>query len=198
MIENCTVEDDEKFWRMVGAHGAAGRFKDKEVFRGLVKMVSVRSEREFNGKSTRGMRFDGYLDDFVTTLAAMSKRGLDLFRENFSARTARSLRKIQNTNGMVLVDGLQVANLVHVAEWLNNLGYYGPLAGATDQTVCVKALQHYNSCVVGAEEGDIPFKTSEDLKNLVKDIVKEDRLCDKVCFNVNFGRDGILIDLYSV
>jgi hypothetical protein len=57
----------------------------------------------------------------------------------------------------------------------------GPLALASDQTVCVKSLRSHNGHLVGAQGGDVPFSNLEELSHLVKDLTLKDKLCSKVC-----------------
>lgn len=179
-LEKQTRDGDCNFWALIGHYGKAGLFDNREPFRALVQAVGIRAERESRGRSLRGMRFDGYLDNFLTTLGAYSTKALELFNDNFAGRTAQSQRQIRQRTGMNLHDGLHMNNFVRLAELLDSLGYHGPVAAATDQTVCVQALRHHGGVLVGAEGGDVPFDREEDLEALVRDIVNQDRLCSKV------------------
>ncbi|EGF97335.1 uncharacterized protein MELLADRAFT_85855 [Melampsora larici-populina 98AG31] len=66
---------------------------------------------------------------------------------------------------------------------LKDLGYSGPIAAASDQTVCVKRLRHYNGFLVGAQGGDIPFSNASELPELVKSVFKNKQLCSKETSN---------------
>lgn len=157
-----------------------GLFKNREAVQGLIMGVSVRAEREDAGKSLRGMRVDPYLDDCLTTLGAMSRSALNLFTQTFAGRTARSQRQIQAREGGKMEPGIHVSNFHRIAKNLASLGYSGPIAAASDQTVCVKTLRHHNGFLVGAQGPDLPFEDAEELRRLVEEIVKEDRLCSQV------------------
>lgn len=83
---------------------------------------------------------------------------------------------------MHLEDGLQSSNFDHVAAILEQLDYTGPVAAATDETVCVKSLRHYNGFIVGAEGGDISFADGKDIERIVTSTVAAGNLCSKVSF----------------
>lgn len=179
-LESSQNGDFREFLTHVSILAGKGLFKDCEAVQGLFKSVSVRAEREMAGKSLRGMRVDPYLDDCLTTLGAMSRSALNLFSKNFAGRTARSQRMIEAKSGGKMEPEIHPANFHRIAKNLLALGYSGPIAAASDQTVCVKTLRHHNQSLVGAEGGDKPFKDDEELKRLMKDIVDNDKLCSKV------------------
>ncbi|KAH9821182.1 hypothetical protein DFH28DRAFT_1190943 [Melampsora americana] len=179
-LEKSTKEGDEAFWKAIGMYGKAGLFKNQETMRGLMMAVGVRAERESKGKSMRGRRFDVYFDNFLTTLAAISPRALCFFNDNFAGRGARSMRQIRLVKGMHLKDGLHPGNFERLAELLDELEYTGPVAAATDETVCVKAIRHYNGHLVGAQGGDISFSDGDDIERLVTSVVTKNELCSKI------------------
>ncbi|EGG02837.1 uncharacterized protein MELLADRAFT_90699 [Melampsora larici-populina 98AG31] len=109
----------------------------------------------------------------------MSRSALKLFNSTFAGRGIRSQRAIQAKNGKMEAE-IHPANFERIAKTLKELGYDGPIAAASDQTVCVKALRHHNGCLVGAEGGDVKFSNADELRDLVKEIVKEDKLCSKI------------------
>jgi hypothetical protein len=151
-----------------------------EVFQGLVKAVAIRADREAAGKALNGMQFDSYFDGFLTTMAAMSPAAAKYFRDNFSGRSLCGMRYERKKNGGQIDDGIVLANFEKVAGYIKNLGYTGPLALASDQTVCVKSLRSHNGCLVGAQGGDVPFSSYEELTALVNKITSKDQLCSKV------------------
>ncbi|EGF98711.1 uncharacterized protein MELLADRAFT_95461 [Melampsora larici-populina 98AG31] len=114
--------------------------------------VAVKAERENAGKTTRGMKIDSCLDKFVMTLGAISPRALNLFNDNFAGRSTRSLRMIRAREGMQLLDGIQFDNFKRITQVLKDLGYSGPVAAASNQT----------------------------LPELVKDVIKNKELCSKI------------------
>lgn len=61
-----------------------------------------------------------------------------------------------------------------------DLGYTGPLAVGTDETVCVKSLCIEGSSLVGAQGGDISFDSTEELKHHVQSILDKGQMCSKV------------------
>ena len=85
------------------------------------------------------------------TLAALSPRGAQFFRETFAGRAIRSQREIRAKNSAQLADGLDLQNFERIAKVLNDLNYSGPLAVGSDQTVCLKSLQAHNGFLVGAQ-----------------------------------------------
>lgn len=185
-LEKATAEGDQEFWTAIGTYGKAGLFKDKEVVRGLMMAVGVRAERESKGKSLQGRRIDVYLDNFLTTLASISSRSLKFFNDNFAGRSAWSMRQTRSLSGMNLEDGLHSSNFEHIAVILEQLNYTGPVAAATDETVCVKSLRHYNGFTVGAQGGDISFVNGNEIEKIVKSTVSSGNLCSKVnCFCSN-------------
>lgn len=178
--EQAANGDFDDFMTVLAASARNGLFSDREATRGLIKAVAIKAEREKAGKTTRGMKIDLCLDEFVMTLGAISPRSLSLFNENFAGRGNRSLRMIRAQEGMHLVDALHIDNFKRIARVLKDLGYSGPVAAASDQTVCVKRLRHYNGCLVGAQGGDITFKDASELPKLVKSVVNKKELCSKV------------------
>ncbi|KAA1111413.1 hypothetical protein PGTUg99_007446 [Puccinia graminis f. sp. tritici] len=150
------------------------------TFQGLVKAVAVRTEREAAGKALSGMQFDSYFDNFLTTMAAMSPAAAKFLRDNFAGRSLRSMRHERKKNGGQIDDGIFLTNFERVAGYIASLGYTGPLALASDQTVCVKSLRSHDGHLVGAQGGDLPFSDLEELTALVKKITSKDELCSKV------------------
>ncbi|KAH9822476.1 hypothetical protein DFH28DRAFT_1119458 [Melampsora americana] len=55
-----------------------------------------------------------------------------------------------------------------------------PVAAATNETVCVKSLRHYNGFIVGAQGGDISFVDGNDIEKIVKSTVSSGNLCSKI------------------
>jgi hypothetical protein len=180
-LEKQSKSGDSDFWTSLAIQAKQGLFKNMGVFEGLVKAVAVRAEREASGKALNGMRFDSYFNSFLTTMAAMSPAAAKYLRDNFAGRSLRNMRHQQKINGGHIEDGIVMANFERVAGYIKDLGYTGPLALASDQTVCVKSLRSHNGYIVGAQGGDVPFSNLEELSNLVKDITLNDKLCSKVC-----------------
>ncbi|EGG05841.1 uncharacterized protein MELLADRAFT_87741 [Melampsora larici-populina 98AG31] len=178
-LESSRDGDFGDFLTRLAAHARRGLFQNCEVVQGLIKQVSLRAEREAAGKSLRGLRIDAYLDDTLTTLGAMSRSALELFNSTFAGRGIRSQRAIQAKNGKMEAE-IHPANFERIAKTLKELGYDGPIAAASDQTVCVKALRHHNGCLVGAEGGDVKFSNADELRDLMKEIVKGDKLCSEL------------------
>ncbi|EGG06868.1 uncharacterized protein MELLADRAFT_86302 [Melampsora larici-populina 98AG31] len=174
------AEDDQLFWSKFAAHARNGAFDDMDAFKGLVKAVSIRMERESNGKGLTGTCIEPAFDNFSTTLAAISPQGYRLFMQTYAGRTTRSQRMIRSKLGLKLVDGLASENFDHVFDHLQKLGYTGPVAVGTDETVCVKSLCVSNGMLVGAQGGSIPFESTDELKELVSSIIKENRMCSKI------------------
>lgn len=100
--------------------------------------------------------------------------------QNLGGCTVQSQRLICKSNGSQLLNGLDIQNFGPVCDWVRQIGYHGPLAGGTNQTVCVKALRHHNGYVVGAQGGEIGFSNTEDLESKIKNIVDQGLLCNKV------------------
>ena len=119
-------------------------------------------------------------------MAAMSPASAKYFRDNFARRSLRSIRSKRKKNGGQIEDGIVLANFEKVAGYIKNIGYNGPLALASDQTVCVKSLRSHNGHVVGAEGGDVPFSDLEELSSIVKRIVSKDQFCSKVSNSLKF------------
>ncbi|KAA1122302.1 hypothetical protein PGTUg99_036437 [Puccinia graminis f. sp. tritici] len=179
-LEKHSHTGDNDFWQALAIQAKRGFFKDMDAFQGLVKAVAVRTEREAAGKALNGMRFDSYFDSFLTTMAAMSPAAAKYFRDNFAGRSLRGMRYQRKQNGGQIDDGIVLTNFERVAGYIKNLGYTGPLALASDQTVCVKSLRSHDGHLVGAQGGDMPFSDLEELSALVKKITSNDQLCSKV------------------
>ncbi|KAA1106827.1 hypothetical protein PGTUg99_012303 [Puccinia graminis f. sp. tritici] len=191
-LERATRKDDISFWRVFAAQAEAGKFNDLESFKGLVMAVALRNERESAGKALTGVRFSPHFDDFMMTLAAISPRGAQLFRETFAGRSLRSQRDIQSKNSMQLADGIALVNFERVSKILTDLNYTGPLAIGSDQTVCLKSLRAYNGFLVGAQGGDIPFTSEENLKEITEQIIINKSFCSKLqAYTVQVPLPGI-------
>jgi hypothetical protein len=113
-------------------------------------------------------------------MAAMSPAAAKYFRDNFAGRSLRGMRYAQKKNGGNIEDGIDLRNFERVAGYIKDLGYNGPLALASDQTVCVKSLRAHDGHLVGTQGGDQPFSNLEHLSELVKKITLSDQLCSKV------------------
>lgn len=81
---------------------------------------------------------------------------------------------------MHLEDGLHPSNFDQIASILEYLGYTGPVAAGTDETVCVKSMRHHNGVLVGAQGGDIRFEDGKDIERIVKSTVASGNICSKV------------------
>lgn len=180
-LETLSNSGDPRFWSTLGTHGSAGLFKNMDVFEGLVKAVASRATREKDGKSLRGLRVQQPWDDFTMTLWAISPAAGRFVQANLHSRDARSLRETRRLSGMQLANGLDLSNFERISEQIKKMGYHGPLALGSDQTVCVKTICVYNGCIVGAQGGDVEFTGSKDLQAKVKSILESDLLCTKVC-----------------
>ncbi|EGF99269.1 uncharacterized protein MELLADRAFT_94758 [Melampsora larici-populina 98AG31] len=163
-VEKASKGDFSDFCTVLAASARNGLFDNRDATRGLIKAVAVKAARENAGKTTR----------------AISPRALNLFNDNFAGRGNRSLRMKRAKDGMHLVDGLQIVNFNCIAQVLKDLGYSGPVAAASDQTVCVKRLRHHDGHLVGAQGGDISFDDPSELPALVKSVVKNKELCSKI------------------
>ncbi|KAA1107762.1 hypothetical protein PGTUg99_014519 [Puccinia graminis f. sp. tritici] len=167
-LEKHSRTGDQEFWSALAIHAKRGFFKENDAFQGLVKAVAVRTEREAAGKALSGMKFDIYFNNFLTTMAAMSPAAAKFLRDNMGGRSLRSMRNERKKNGGQIEDGIVLTNFERVAGYVASLGYTGPLALASDQTVCVKSLRSHNGHLVGAQGGDVPFSSLEELAELVK------------------------------
>ncbi|KAI7944157.1 hypothetical protein MJO28_011685 [Puccinia striiformis f. sp. tritici] len=179
-LEPHSTAGDNSFWTTLAVHAKHGLFDQMHAFQGLVKSVATRAEREAAGKALNGMHFDSYFDSFLTTMAAMSPAAAKYFRDTFHGRSLRSMRHQRQKNGGQIDDGIVLTNFERVAGYIKALGYTGPLALASDQTVCVKSLRSHNGHLIGAQGGDVAFSTLEEISELVKKITTTDQLCSKV------------------
>lgn len=132
-----------------------GKFDNNEVLKGLLMAVANRQKREEEGKRLTGMHFEPYFDDIIMTLAAISPKCADLFTETLAGRGTRSRRYIRANEDVQMTEGLALSNFARVKKHLQEIGYDGPIAVGTDETVCVKALRVSGSYVVGAQGGDV-------------------------------------------
>lgn len=179
-LESSTNGDFGDFLDRLAIDARRGLFKNREVVRGLIMGCAIRAEREEAGKSLRGMRIDAHLDDCLTTLGAMSKSALKLVTKNFVGKTLRCQRLDRARSHTEIDDGMTQSNFNRAGSILAQLGYAGPVAVGSDQTVCVQTLRHHRGFIVGAQGGDIPFNNPEELQELLEKIKKENLLCSKV------------------
>ncbi|EGG02170.1 uncharacterized protein MELLADRAFT_91589 [Melampsora larici-populina 98AG31] len=179
-VERSTRAGDLEFWTTFGVHARAGLFKDVPMLRAVAEGVAIRAEREAKGLTTRGMPFNEYLDNMLTTAGAYSKGASELFRANLAGRSSRGFRLQRQRIGARMHDKFHIDNVLPVVAWLERYGYSGPVSAGTDQTVCVKALRYNNSCLVGVEGGDVEVSDLEHLEKLVEHAVQGDHLCKKL------------------
>ncbi|KAH9450993.1 hypothetical protein Pst134EB_018498 [Puccinia striiformis f. sp. tritici] len=179
-LEQATKKDDLDFWKTFSVQAEAGRFNDLDAYKGLIMAVAIQNDRERQGKALTGVRFSTSFDSFMMTLAAISPRGAQLFRETFAGRTLRSQRDIRAKDSMQLADGLSLVNFERVSSILKDFNYAGPLAVGSDQTVCLKSLRAHNGFLVGAQGGDLKFDSEENLKKITQRIILEKSFCSKL------------------
>lgn len=179
-LESSKNGDFGDFLELLAVQARKGLFKKHEVVRGLIMGCAIRTEREEAGKSLRGMRINAHLDDCLTTLGAMRKSALKLVTKNFVGKTLRCQRLDRAKSKTEIEDGMTQGNFDRAGAILADLGYSGPVAVGSDQTVCVQTLQHHRGFVVGAQGGDIPFNNPVELQELLEKIKKENLLCFKV------------------
>ncbi|EGG08232.1 uncharacterized protein MELLADRAFT_85034 [Melampsora larici-populina 98AG31] len=157
-----------------------GIFENRQAVKGMIMGCAIRAEREEAGKSLRGMRIDTHLNDCLTTLGAMSKSALKLLTENFVGKTLRCQRMDRARSKTEIEDGMVQGNFDRAAAILTELGYSGPVAVGSDQTVCVQTLRHHRGFIVGAQGGDIPFDNPDELQKMLEKIKKQNNLCSKI------------------
>ncbi|EGF99128.1 uncharacterized protein MELLADRAFT_94844 [Melampsora larici-populina 98AG31] len=179
-LESSRNGDFGDFLDLLSHQAKKGLFKNREAVRGLIMGCAIRAEREESGKSLRGMRIDAHLDDCLTTLGAMSKSALKLVTKNFVGKTLRCQRLDRAKSKTEIEDGMTQGNFDRAGAILAELGYSGPVAVGSDQTVCVQTLRHHRGFVVGAQGGDIPFTNPHELQGLLDKIKKENSLCSKI------------------
>ncbi|EGF98071.1 uncharacterized protein MELLADRAFT_96196 [Melampsora larici-populina 98AG31] len=179
-LASSTNGDFGDFLERLAIDARRGLFKNREVVRGLIMGCAVRAEREEAGKTLQGMRIDAHLYDCLTTLGAMSKSALKLVTKNFVGKTLRCQRLDRARSKTEIYDGMTQANFNRAGAILSELGYSGPVAVGSDQTVCVQTLRHHRGFIVGAQGGDIPFNNPKELQDLLEKIKKEKLLCSKI------------------
>lgn len=181
-LESSTGGDFGDFLEHLAIMARRGIFKNREAVKGMIMGCAIRAEREEAGKSLRGMRIDTHLNDCLTTLGAMSKSALKLVTKNFVGKTLQCQRLDRAKSKTEIEDGLAQGNFDRAGAILSELGYSGPVAVGSDQTVCVQTLRHHRGFVVGAQGGDIPFENPEELQELLEKVKQENSLCSKVSF----------------
>lgn len=182
-VENPSKPNDQRFWQSFTAMALEGKFDNNDVLKGLLMAVANRQKRKEAGKGLTGMHFKPYFDDFIMTLAAISPKCADMFTETLAGRGNRSRRYLRANEDLQMAEGLSLSNFAWVKKHLDHLGYDGPVAVGTDETVCVKALRVSGEYVVGAQGGDVRFESMEDLASKVKDLIAKNWLCSKVSPN---------------
>ncbi|PLW41699.1 hypothetical protein PCANC_13167 [Puccinia coronata f. sp. avenae] len=151
-LEKQSKRGDSDFWTALAIQAKQGLFQEMGAFKGLVKALAVWTERKAAAK---------YL------------------RENFAGHSIRNMREQQRIGGGQIEDRIVMSNFERVAGYIKNLGYKGPLALASNLTVCVKSLRSHNGHLVGAQGGNVPFSNLEELSHLVKNLTLKDKLCSK-------------------
>lgn len=180
-LEKSSKKSDKAiFWRKFAVCAAEGLFDDLNTLQSLVEAVVIKHQRETAGKGLTGMEYSPALDAFGMTLAAISPKGYQFFRENFAARTLESCQVIKQKTGFKLISGMARENIRWIKNYLDSIGYEGPVAVGSDETVCVKALRVQGEAIVGVQGGDVEFTTEEDLKEKASEIIKKGNVCSNV------------------
>lgn len=184
LLSSCSLEhasrtDYKDYFSLLAVNAKAGLFKDKSVALGLIEAIATKAERTAAGHSTTGVKLRAELDHWLTAAGAQSPAVLRLFNNNFAGRSLRSQREVRRKNGGQLLPELCLENFKSAAKWLDGVNYTGPVAGASDQTVCLENLRHHNGHLVGAEGGDIRIENGSDMEGMVKDIYERKALCNK-------------------
>lgn len=182
-VENASQSGDQIFWKSFTAMALEGKFDDNNVLKGLLMAVANRQKRENEGKGLQGLHFEPYFDDFIMTLATISPKCAELFTDTLAGRGPRSRRYIRANEDLQMADGLALSNFARVKKHLQEIGYNGPVAVGTDETMCVKSLRVSGDFVVGPQGGDVRFDSMEDLTAKVKDLISHNRLCSKVRYD---------------
>ncbi|KAJ3416813.1 hypothetical protein HDV05_008398 [Chytridiales sp. JEL 0842] len=130
--------------------------------------------REERGKSATGARHDDLLVEFFTIFEVYGGAKMaNLVKENLGGPSTRLLRRNRQQQDMVLFDGHNPENYKRISDCLKNIGYTGPLAAGTDQTVCLKRLRYSNGFLVGAEGGDVPVGNEDELETTARQLLKK-------------------------
>lgn len=195
-LESSTDGDFGEFLDHLAIMAKQGFFQNREAMKGMIMGCAVRAEREEAGKSLRGMRIDAHLNDCLTTLGAMSKSALKLITKNFVGKTLRCQRMDRAKSKTEIEDGMAQGNFDRAAAILAELGYSGPVAVASDQTVCVQTLRHHRGFILGAQGGDIHFTSPEQLQEVLEKIKSENNLCSKVSLYLHTYSYSLTNSLY--
>ncbi|KAJ7151882.1 hypothetical protein C8R43DRAFT_1067439 [Mycena crocata] len=164
------------------AQGCADGTYQSDTLTGMVKAIVIKQSRVQKGKSLKNMRYEAVFDQFCDLLASISTRAYLTFQKHFGGRGVRSMRNIRS-KVPGFRPGISALNVGRAAEFLNKLGYKGPLALSWDDTALEAAISIHSESkdvclILGATQGVIRVTEKDDLDDLFEkaQLQKADKL----------------------
>ncbi|KAJ7077204.1 hypothetical protein C8R43DRAFT_1083442 [Mycena crocata] len=166
------------------AQGCADGTYQSDTLTGMVKAIVIKQSRVQKGKSLKNMRYEAVFDQFCDLLASISTRAYLTFQKHFGGRGVRSMRNIRS-KVPGFRPGISALNVGRAAEFLNKLGYKGPLALSWDDTALEAAISIHSESkdvclILGATQGVIRVTEKDDLDDLFEkaQLQKADKVWD--------------------
>ncbi|EGF99945.1 uncharacterized protein MELLADRAFT_93917 [Melampsora larici-populina 98AG31] len=174
-----TTLDARAIWE-VKRHGSRSAIYSRKCTTTLLIKKTEKIQNCSECESLKGVRSLGLFKDREAVQGLFKSVAVRAERE-MAGKSLRGMRVDPYLDDCLTTLGAMSRSALNLfSKTFAALGYSGPIAAASDQTVCVKTLRHHNQCLVGAEGGDKPFENNEELKRLMKDIVDNDKLCSKI------------------
>ncbi|KAJ3770857.1 hypothetical protein FB446DRAFT_646265 [Lentinula raphanica] len=173
-----TSQNDKQSVFLKFAQGAVeGKYKDDEVFLGLVHAMVNKIDRKDRGVGMQNFTYTPAWDEFAHIVSIHSPRAYDFLQRHFPARDRRSFRSMQSRKPKLPLT-ICDETFSLVKSRLDALGYSGPVAVACDDTKLFSSLRLYwdstegqngSYVLVGGTKGPIVVENPDDVERYMKD-----------------------------
>ncbi|TDL15221.1 hypothetical protein BD410DRAFT_809111 [Rickenella mellea] len=119
-----------------------GKYKNREVFTGLVKAMVVVQERQERGVGMQNFEYAPALDEFAHAMATISPQTYRFFSKEFQVRGERSFKKLQAKTPRFPI-GITDQTFKLAKDYVQSLNYLGPLSLSCDDTKLHPALKMF-------------------------------------------------------
>ncbi|KAI0695988.1 hypothetical protein BC835DRAFT_1414529 [Cytidiella melzeri] len=154
-----------------------GLYVSNEVVLGMVQALVIKTDRLQKDQTLKGITYTRIFSDFANTMASLSPRAYEMFRQHLGGPTTRSLRHLR-AKAPRFKPGIARANFQAAKAVIERLGYHGPLTLSWDDTALEPALAIYQESkngvftILGSSAGQIDVQSEADLDRVFDDAQK--------------------------